>query len=245
MPNSKDIYLSVIVPMYNEEKRIGATIKYIHHYLSKQQYGWEILAVDDGCKDKTAAIVKELKLNGVQLLDYSPNRGKGYAVHYGMLHACGEYRIFCDADNATPFEQVEELLQHAEKCSVIIGSRYLKDSKIVIKQPLNRILGARLGNILIQFLILPGIVDTQCGFKLFSAHAAEQIFKRQTIWRWAFDMEILVLAKQLGYKIKQVPVKWIDQAGSTVQGAAFRKTLGELLKIRWDTWTHPASSREV
>ena len=231
--SNENPYLSVVIPAYNEEKRILKTLTYIYKYLSVQKYTWEIIVVDDGCKDDTANIVKESHLQNINLVNYGSNRGKGYAVHFGVSRARGQYILFCDADNATPFEQIEGLLKYAENYQVVIGSRYLKESKIEIKQPLNRIIGARLGNILIQLLILPGIVDTQCGFKLFKAECAHQIFAKQTIWRWAFDMEILALARKLGYKIKQVPVRWQDQVGSKVEGAAFRKTLGELLKIRW------------
>lgn len=242
MDNAK-IFLSVIIPAYNEEKRILKSLQNINQFLLAQKYSSEIIIVDDGSKDKTVTLVNDSKIPNVRVIGYGSNKGKGYAVNYGVSHALGRYILFCDADNATPFEQITELLKYAEKFPVVIGSRYLAGSKIEIKQPLNRIIGARLGNLLIQLLILPGIVDTQCGFKLFEAKCAHQIFGMQTTWRWAFDMEILVLARQLGFKIKQVPVRWIDQAGSTVQGAAFRKTLIELLNIRWSTWTKPAKSR--
>ena len=146
-----NLYLSVIIPMFNEEKRIDATLRYILAYLSKQNYNYEIIAVNDGSTDTTADKVHAFKPN-VTLLEYAKNRGKGYAVNYGLARAKGEYILICDADNATPFEQIERLLASIAKCDIAIGSRYVHGSRIVLKQPWQRIIGSRVGNLLIQLL---------------------------------------------------------------------------------------------
>jgi len=227
--------LSVIVPAYNEEKRIGETLKYIINYLSKQEYSWEIVVVDDGSRDRTSQTVKDLGLAGVRVVRNDPNLGKGGSVKRGMLEAKGEFRLFCDADNATPFEEIEKFWPAINEKNVVIGSRYMKGSNIVIEQTFLRRLLSRLGNILVQIILLPGLPDTQCGFKMFTGESAERIFPRQTVNRWGFDMEILYIARKLGYKVRQVPVNWYDRTGSTLQSSnVFLKTFSELLKIRWN-----------
>ena len=226
-------YLSIVIPAYNESRRIKKTLNYIYGYLKKQKYSFEIIVVNDGSRDNTVKVVESLDIPNLRVEDYGKNQGKGYAVNYGMLKASGKYIIFADADNATPFEEISKLLKNAEEYPVIIGSRYLKESKIKFYQPLSRVIASRIGNFLVQILILPGIKDTQCGFKLFEHSAAKVIFIRQTIWRWGFDMEILYIARKLRYKIKQVPVDWYNQEGSKIQSSkVFLSTFAELFKIR-------------
>jgi len=226
-------YISVVIPAYNEERRISKTLKIISDFFAGTQYSYEILVVDDGSTDKTAQKVKDLHLKKVRVLSYKINRGKGYAVNYGVSRAGGEFILFADADNSTPFEQIESLLANAAGKDVIIGSRYLPGSNIKIKQPLSRRFGARFGNLLIRSILLPKIKDTQCGFKIFRKKAAREIFSRQTIWRWGFDIEILYIAKKLRYKIKEVPIEWLNDEGSKVQSPlVFLSTLGELFRIK-------------
>ncbi len=230
-------YLSVVIPAYNEERRILRTLRVIKGYLEKQKYSWEIVVVSDGSKDKTLQVINDQKIEGVRAIEYSPNMGKGYAVNYGYGESKGEVILFCDADNATPFAEIEKLLDFISDYPVVIGSRYLKDSDIKVKQPLIRRMLSRAGNVLVQLLLLPGFPDTQCGFKMFRREQAEQIFKRQTIWRWGFDMEILFIAKKLRYKIRQVPVNWLDQQDSRLQSSSASMTvLRELMSIRLKGW---------
>ena len=226
--------LSVVIPALNEADRIGRTLAYIREYLSRQSYDVEVLVVDDGSTDDTAAMARRLGWPAVTVHRLERNRGKGYAVGYGMKHADAEYVLFCDADNATPFEQIERFWPAIEHADVAIGSRYVTGSDIILRQPLARRIGARVGNVLVRLLLLSRFKDTQCGFKMFRREAARLVFARQTIWRWGFDIEILHVAACLGLRAVEVPVDWLDQTGSKVHSVAtFLATFGDLMAIRW------------
>lgn len=230
------MYLSVVIPAYNEEKRIEKTLKKVKEYLGRQKYQWEVIVVSDGSKDETARVVTETisRWSNFRLIDNKVNQGKGGVVKQGMLEARGEWRLFMDADNSTDVSEVEKLWPFTEKerYEIVIGSRYLDKSSIKIKQPLLRRLTSRIGNFLVRTQLGINMVDTQCGFKLFSAKASEDIFPKQTILRWGFDMEILAIAIKKGYKIKEVPVAWYDAEGSHVQKGQAIKTLKELWAIK-------------
>lgn len=214
----QEIELSVIIPCYNEEKRIGKILESIAKYQSDHHFKMEVLVMLDGTPDDTlkSALQFQDKVKGLIVNDRKENHGKGYSVKEGMLKAKGKFRLFADADNSTPFEQVDKLMKFSDRYSVIIGSRYVPGGGQKKKQSLVRIIGSRVLNLFIQFLAVRGIHDTQCGFKLFSAEAAEKIFKRQTIDRWSFDIELLAIAKTLGYQIAEVPIIWYDDPHSTV-----------------------------
>lgn len=233
---SDRIKLSVIIPAYNEEKRIADTLKSVDGYLENQPYGYEIIVVDNGSNDDTYNVVKKLADASVENLkvEIKHENGKGGAVQHGILnHGQGEYVMFMDADNATPISEIEKFwAAFAEGNSVVIGSRYLTASNVTHKQPLYRIILSRLSNLLIQFLAVPGIKDTQLGFKVFTRQAAQEIFSRLTVFRWGFDMEVLTIAKQRGYQIKEVPVLWREQGGSHVPLKAYLESLKDLLKIK-------------
>lgn len=228
------MFLSVIVPAYNEEKRIPETLKKVRDYLSRQDYDWEVLIVNDGSKDGTGKVVREVikDWQNFRLIDNELNKGKGGVVKQGMLEAKGDWRLFMDADNSTDISEIEKLWPFKEGHDIIIGSRYLNKDSIKIKQPLLRRIVSRFGNWLIRILLGINMVDTQCGFKLFSAKASEDIFPRQTIERWGFDMEILAIARKLGYKIKEVAVDWYDAEGSHVKKGTAVKSLKELIIIK-------------
>jgi glycosyltransferase involved in cell wall biosynthesis len=230
------ITLSVIVPAYNEEKRLPETLKKVREYLNKQKYTSEVIVVDDGSKDKTHDIAEDLVKDweGFKVVSYTPNRGKGFAVKTGMLAARGQWRLLMDADNSTDISEIEKLLKYKEDFEVIIGSRYLNKDSIKIKQPLSRRIVSRLGNILVRLVLGIKSGDTQCGFKLFSATVADKIFPLQAIDRWGFDMEILTIAIRHGYKIKEVAVDWYDAEGSQVKKTTALKTLKELFIIKWN-----------
>lgn len=225
--------ITIIVPAYNEEYRIAATLRAIEWYFERKKLPHEILVVDDGSTDETRRVVDGLGIPHTRVLSYLDNRGKGFAVNYGVQAARGAWIMFADADNSTPIDQFDRLWLEADSDRVIIGSRYLKESVITVRQAVPRIVLGRLGNLLVQLLILPGIKDSQCGFKLFEATAAKKIFAKQTIWRWGFDMEILRIAKETGLKIKEVPITWRNDEQSRIQSSGvFLKTLLELLSIK-------------
>ncbi len=225
--------ISIIVPAYNEEKRIGKTLEAISEYFQSRADSYEIVVVDDGSHDETKSVVENMALPNLRLVSYDANRGKGYAVNFGVKAAQGKWILFTDADNSTPIAEFDRLWRWTDSHQVIIGSRYLKGSHIAIRQGLPRILLGRLGNLLVQTLILPGVHDSQCGFKLFSRQAAEVIFALQIVWRWGFDMEILRIAKERGYRIKEVAITWLNDEQSKIQSSrVFAKTFLELLAIK-------------
>jgi dolichyl-phosphate beta-glucosyltransferase len=227
------IKLSIIIPAYNEEKRIGKTLQQVLTYLKKVTYTWEILVVDDGSEDSTAQLVRNLD-PVIKVIKNETNKGKGYAVKCGMLSALGDWRLIMDADNSTPIEELEKLWPHIQEGSIIIGSRYKDPSAVKIEQPVYRVILGRLANWIIQKMVVSGVVDTQCGFKLFSKEAAEKLFPRQTINRWGFDFEILGMAQRLGYNIIEVPVAWYHAGSSRIRPLrAYSETLMDLLKIKW------------
>ena len=227
-------YLSIIIPGYNEEKRLPETLKKVEGFVRSQKYKTEVIVVDDGSTDATVSIARNFskQFPELRVIENSQNKGKGMVVRQGMLAATGEYRLFMDADSSSPVTSVETLLKNVSEYDVVIGSRYIELGSIKVKQPLTRRIISRGSNWLIQRTILPGIKDTQCGFKLFSAVAAEKIFKRQSMTGWSFDFEILTIARELGYSIKEVAVPWSDSKNSNLR--AFKATthsLKDLLKI--------------
>ena len=230
--------LSVVIPALNEAGRIGGTLEYIREYLTRQPYEAEVLVVDDGSIDDTSGTVRSLGWPAVDVLRLERNHGKGYAVGYGMRHADAEYILFCDADNATPFEQIERFWPVIEHADIAIGSRYVAGSEIILRQPLARRMAARVGNVLVRLMRLTRFKDTQCGFKMFRRDAARAIFARQTIWRWGFDIEILYVAACLGLHVAEVPVDWLDQSGSKIDSAGpFLATFADLVAIRWRSFS--------
>ena len=227
--------LSVVIPAYNEEGRIGKTLADIDGYLEKQGYEYEIIVVDNNSNDKTSEVVKGLQSTTVQnarvLLETV--KGKGAAVRTGMLDAQGQYVVFMDADNATPISEIEKFWPYLESgTEVVIGSRYLNPDTVKIRQPLYKVILSRMSNLLIQIILIPHIKDTQCGFKAFSNQAAKSIFKYVTIFGWAFDMEILAIALKHSYRIKEVPVSWEEHGGSHVPLKAYLQSLRDLFIIK-------------
>lgn len=219
--SEKPPLLSVIVPAYNEEERVGGTIRLIEDYLASRRIRWELIIVDDGSSDRTAEVARQSFRHPAnsRVVSNPRNMGKGATIRNGMLHhARGHYRLFTDADNSTPIEEVSKLLRRLRqgKCDIAIGSRALPASVIEVHQPIHRETMGRIFNILVQAIVLPGIRDTQCGFKLFTAEAAEYVFKRQTLDGFSFDVEILALAHRAGYKIAEVPIRWINSPASRV-----------------------------
>ncbi|HSI72821.1 MAG TPA: dolichyl-phosphate beta-glucosyltransferase [Fimbriimonas sp.] len=229
-------YLSVVVPAYDEEARLLPTLRGLHEYYSAKDYTYDVLIVNDGSKDRTGAIVEEFARvhPSFRLLEYGANRGKGHAVKVGILASRGELILFCDADMATPQEETEKLLAHMrEGADVAIGSRPLRESSLEIRQPLYREMLGRLFNKIVQVIGIRGIDDTQCGFKMFRREVGHEIFRRCKVNRFGFDFEALMIARDLGYRIDEVPIRWRHQEGSKV--SLLRdgpRMLWDLLKLR-------------
>lgn len=213
--------LTVVVPAYNEELRIGATLKRMLAYLDSRGASFEILVVDDGSTDGTGAVVGAIaeRRPEVKLLEYSPNRGKGHAVRYGMLRAAGSRVLFSDADLATPIEELEKLEARLDAgFQIAIGSRDVRGSTLERRQSFVRELGGKSFNRLVRLLTVPGIHDTQCGFKLFTQNAAHTVFSRCRVDHFAFDVEVLYLAiRVFGMRVAETPVRWAHQEGSKVR----------------------------
>ena len=212
-------FLSIVVPAYNEEKRIGESLKGICHYLAENPYTYEILVVDDGSKDKTLEICRAFAENGppLRVVRYPVNRGKGFAVRTGMMEAAGENLLLCDADLATPMEELDRFLDYRnEGFDIVIASRPLKESHLVRHQPLYREWAGRAFNHVVRTFAVRDIHDTQCGFKLFSREAARSIFPICLLDGFSFDIEVLHIAQRLGFRIKEAPVHWYHMAGSKV-----------------------------
>ena len=226
--------LSVVVPAYNEEARISRTLRRIVDYLDGQDYPWELIVADDGSTDGTAEAVAGIGgLPWIRLLSLE-HRGKGWAVRNGMLAATGDYRLLCDADLSVPIEQVERLMPPAgADADIAVGSREAPGAARY-GEPGGRHVMGRVYNGLARRLAAPGLADTQCGFKCFRAGAAAKLFNRQTMDGFAFDVELLYLARRLGLSIAEVGVDWYYQEHSKVR--PLRDSLAmtlDLLRIRW------------
>jgi dolichyl-phosphate beta-glucosyltransferase len=231
-------HLSIVIPAYNEQERIVATIGAIASYVSDLGFPWELLIADDGSKDKTAVLCEELGLVNLTVLRAPKNGGKGSAVQRGMLAARGKYILFADADNSTPIEEVSKLLAKIENegFDVAVGSRAAEGSEEGKKSLLRTILSGGLRWIVKNFLKI-NVKDTQCGFKLYTAEAAKKLHSKQTIMGFSFDLEILYLAFKYGYKVAEVPVIWIDAPGSKVDTRKeVQRFLRDLVRIWTNDW---------
>jgi dolichyl-phosphate beta-glucosyltransferase len=231
-----EIYLSVIIPAFNEEKRLPKTLKDIDEYLRKQNYSSEIIVVSDGSTDRTCEVVEELKpkITNLKLICEKENRGKGYGVKIGMLKAKGKFRLFTDADNSTPISEIEKFWPEFEKgADIVVGSRDLKGAVLEPPQTLfRRFVGEVFKNVRKIIVGLWEIEDTQCGFKCFKDKAALKIFPKCKIERFAFDPEILLIAKKMGFKIKEIPIYWRNDPRSKVKLKSMVKMAIDLIKIR-------------
>jgi len=200
-------FLSVVIPAYNEENRLGPTVARIQEYLAGQSYTSDILVINNASTDRTGEVARAA---GVRVID-EPRRGKGAAVRTGMLAAFGDYVLFSDADLSTPIEEVEKLLARVpDGYDIAIASRGLPASNIVKRQPWYRELVGRSGNLVVRMAAVRGIADTQCGFKLFPRELAQKLFRVARLTGAAFDVEVLFIAQRRGLKIAEVPVTWID-----------------------------------
>ena len=211
--------ISVIVPAYNEEARIVPTLERLCEYLGERFPGYEIIVVDDGSTDNTSRVVKNLILKScdIKLIQSPKNMGKGHAVKTGVLASKGGLVLICDADLSTPVEEVEKLGHFMkEGFDIAIGSRGLRDSDIAVRQPWHRERMGKIFNVFVRNLVMGGIRDTQCGFKLFRGDVSRELFAKCRIHGFSFDVEVLFLAEKAGYKIKEVPIRWLNSPHSRV-----------------------------
>ena len=215
--NTYHVDLSIVIPAYNEEQRLPATLERMAQFLSTQPWRTELIVVDDGSTDQTVALCHRLaaSLPQLRVIETSPNHGKGHAVRTGMLAAKGEIIVMFDADSSTPATELPKLLAQLETAPIAIGSRYIKGAEVA-DRPWWRQGWSRLCNFFIQQTLVPGVRDTQCGCKAFTNAAAKDLFARATVNGWAFDLEVLALANRRGYRVVEVPIKWKDDARSRV-----------------------------
>lgn len=235
-----NVYLSVIIPAYNEGDRIIKTLHAIYDYLEDQDYTWEVLVVSDGGTANTVDVVRNVFRGheNSRVIDRKENKGKGYTVKEGMLAARGQIRLFTDADNSTDISHFDKMKPLFDKgYDVVICSREPKDApgarQAVSQSRLKRLMGD-MGNLFIQIVAVWGIRDTQCGFKAFKAEAAEKIFNQLTLNRWAFDVEILAMSKLFKYKVGIVPAYWVNDPHSSVKSSDYFKFLFQVWKVRWN-----------
>ena len=229
--------LSIVIPAFNEELRLPPTLAKLEAFLAAQPLRYEIVVVDDGSRDNTVGVVEAAMAHSphLRVVRQIPNRGKGAAVRRGMLEARGQIRVMCDADGSMPPSELPKLLAPIVACKaeIAIGSRYADGAKTDKKQPFYRVLWSRLCNRVIQRSLVPGVRDTQCGFKAFTAEAARDLFRYARIDGWAFDLEILALARRRNLRIAEVGVEWMDDGRSRVNPLKdMWKVIREALAIR-------------
>lgn len=214
---TNNIFLSIIIPLYNEQNRIDKLAK-IYHFLNQQDFSYEVILINDGSYDNTLKMLKHLsKKVKFNLISYETNMGKGFAVKSGMLAAYGRYRLFTDVDLSTPIEELSKFFPYLREYDLVIGSRKMRGANLKKRQSLIR---ENLGKGFTQLskLVLElDISDFTCGFKCFSKKASKQIFSRQKIDRWGFDSEILFIAKKLGFSIKEIPISWSNDPQTRVR----------------------------
>ncbi|MBL8227916.1 MAG: glycosyltransferase family 2 protein [Bryobacterales bacterium] len=230
--------LSIIIPAYNEEKRLPPTLERLISWTSGRTWRFlEILVVDDGSRDGTAALVRQYAGRHPQLkLVANPgNRGKGYAVRNGMLHAQGDWRLFTDSDLSSPIEEFDKLMEAAQRedADVAFGSRAVDRSLVSVHQSAFREASGRFFNLVMRVAMGLPHHDTQCGFKLYSSAAAQKIFARQQIEGFGFDVEDLFLARKLGFRAVEVPVRWANVEGTRVSMVSGLRAFTDLALIRW------------
>ncbi len=225
--------LTVVIPAYNEKARLPATLAKIAPYLRAAHPDHEILVVDDGSTDGTADVARAAGLPSLSVIGYAPNRGKGYAVRQGMLDARGTRRLMTDADLSTPIEDLARLASALDTgADVAIGSRALRTSNVELRQPWYREGMGRLFNVFVRLLVLPDLRDTQCGFKLFTASAAETAFTRARLDGFSFDVETLYIARRRGLRIAEVGVTWRNDEATHVGLRRGGQAFLDLLRIR-------------
>ncbi len=229
-----DTYLSIIIPAHNEENRLSKTLDQVITFVQNQAYSCEVLIVENGSQDRTYEIAQEIAVQHPSFrVLRDEGRGKGLAVRRGMLEAHGQYRFMCDADFSMPITEINRFLPPAlDGCDIAIASREAPGA-IRYNEPTYRHLGGRAVNLMIRLLVLPGLQDTQCGFKCFRRSVADDLFRVQTLTGWSFDIELLYVARRRGYRIKEIPIPWYFNPESKLNAIQDAIRMGgDILKIR-------------
>jgi glycosyltransferase involved in cell wall biosynthesis len=241
------IFLSVVIPVYNEEDRISRALSEVAQYLRRRRERCELIVVNDGSVDRTHEVLREVccDIPEAKVVSFPSNHGKGFAVRSGALEAKGEYILFSDADLSAPIAEVDRLLRPlAEGYDVVIGSRALKREWIAVRQSSAREAAGKLFNRFLRTVTGLPFRDTQCGFKAFRREAARRLFRMQTIDGFGFDPEILYLARKLGYRVLEVPVHWAHDENSKIRLARDGARMAvDVFKIRWNDLRGRYSSR--
>jgi len=230
-------FISVVIPGFNEEKRLPLTIERMINFNASYGYSLEVMIVDDGSTDSTAALSMKYA-NNHNFIKYlragNENKGKGFAVKTGVMAASGDYILICDADMSTPIEEVDKLIKWIDEgFDLVIGSRALNGSEIKVAQPWYRTYMGKIFNRIVRSLVIDGIKDTQCGFKLIKKDVAKQLFNKISLYGFSFDVELLFIAKKVGFKIKEVPIVWENDPESKVRMFADSLVMVfDLIKIR-------------
>ncbi len=229
---------SIIIPAYNEGARLGTTLDRVLNYVAAQRWDAEVIVVNDGSRDQTPDLVRSYAQThpALRLLENPGNRGKGYSVRNGMLHAAGEILLFSDADLSSPIEEAIKLFAAIRSgADIAIGSRWLQPELQAHRQSVLRQFYGRIFNLALRILLGLKFKDTQCGFKAFTCKAAQTIFPLQEIERWGFDPELLYLARRSGLKVKEVAVVWSHSEGTRINPLRDGlRMFAEVLKIRWN-----------
>ena len=229
---------SIVIPAFNESARIRATLEKISACAADRGWNVEIIVVNDGSTDATAEIVRDCAANHhhLRLIENPGNRGKGYSVRNGMLHAQGEVLLFSDADLSSPITEASKLFESISAgADIAIGSRWLKPELQTQRQPARRQLFGRIFNLLLRLVLGLQFKDTQCGFKAFTRHAAAVVFRLQNVERWGFDPELLYIAKHFGLRVVEVPVIWAHRAGTHIHPLRDGlRMFREVLRVRWN-----------
>jgi dolichyl-phosphate beta-glucosyltransferase len=231
--------ISIVIPAYNEEARLGPTINRVLNFVRLQAWDAEVIVVDDGSCDRTADLVRKYAESDgiIRLLQNPGNRGKGYSVRNGVLNARGRIILFTDADLSSPIEEAPKLLEALEAgADIAIGSRWMRSELQTKRQSVARQVLGRVFNVLLRMVLRLDFKDTQCGFKVFRRRAATAVFPLQRIERWGFDPEILFLAQRAGFKVVEVPVRWGHDTGTRINPVADgSRMLADMLRIRWQS----------
>ena len=237
-------YLSVIIPAYKEGERMGRTLLEVQKYFNDKNYEWEILVVVDGSPDNTAEIGRNYtnQIKNLRVIENKENHGKGYVVRQGLLEAKGKIRLFMDADGSTSSNHLDKFLPEFENgYDMVIGSRDIEGAFVQIHQARYKEIMGNMGNWAIRIVLgLWSFPDTQCGFKMISEKAASEVASRMVIDRFGFDFELIKLVKVLGFKIKQLPVRWLNEEGSTVTLTGpngYTQVFADLFKVKWRLMT--------
>lgn len=231
--------LSIVIPAYNEEKRLSPTLDRVLHFIRQQNLDAEVVVVDDGSSDHTADLIQlyeETSGGIVRLIQNPGNRGKGYSVRNGVMSAQGRTILFTDADLSSPIEEATKLLDALNAgADIAIGSRWMRSELQTKRQSVARQVLGRVFNLLLRAVLRLDFKDTQCGFKAFRQNAARAVFPLQRIERWGFDPEVLFLAQHSGFKITEVPVRWGHDTGTRINPIADgSRMVADMLRIRWN-----------